>query len=136
MLWKNLNAKRDIQLDFFFERLGELHIIIPREREKGPKWTTIQCPNKAKEHKKKNQNTNTDREKTLLISCCNRMTSAVTALSTRNSPDPRKGNSEAKAFNLLCISPTPTLHFIHKQSLNGAQGRTCSIKNSHVAMEP
>jgi hypothetical protein len=39
------------------------------KREKGPKWTTIQCPNKAKEHReKKDQNPNTNREKTLSLS--------------------------------------------------------------------
>jgi hypothetical protein len=107
------------------------------KREKGPKWTTIQCPNKAKEHREKKTRTLIQTGKNyILISSCNRMTSAVIALSARNSSNPRKVSWETKAFKSLCTSPTPTLHFIHKQSLDGAQGRTCSIKNSPVAMEP
>jgi hypothetical protein len=87
---------------------------------------------KRTQEKKKKTRTLIQTGNSILISCCNRTTSAVTALSARNSPDPIKGSQETKAFKLLCPRPTPTLHFIHKQSLNGAQGRTCSIKKQLI----
>jgi hypothetical protein len=71
--------------DFSLERANELHIIILRE--KGLKWTIIQCPNKAKEHKKKLDQNSKQTGNSILISCCNRTTLSATTIFFSNAQE-------------------------------------------------
>jgi hypothetical protein len=54
---------------------------------------------------------------------------STTALITRIIPDQIKSSRKTKPLQMLCTSPTPALHFIHKHYLDYAHGRIYSIKD-------
>jgi hypothetical protein len=101
---------------YFFSRTRRRTAHHYIEREKGPKWTKVQCHNRQKKNK-------------------NKMKSSTTSC-TRNSPDPSKCSQKAKTLELLRTSHTPALHLIQEKPLNGAQGRVDTIKYRLIAMQP